>query len=156
MSFDAVVIGSGFGGAMVAYRLLAAGKRVLMIERGNWVDRAHAWEPAASLEMTESYAKDIPYRCEQGGHGKEIGGYACVGGPSVFYGCVAFRFRERDFEGDPDVVAGSGAHWPFDYQTIAPYYDRAEHLLGISGDDFNDPTRPARAHAYPQEPAALA
>ena len=35
-----------------------------------------------------------------GGHGQLIGGYACVGGPSVYYGCVAFRFRERDFVGD--------------------------------------------------------
>ena len=61
--WDAVVIGSGFGGAMVAHRLLAAGARVLMIERGDWVARGpEAWRPESSLEMTRHYDREIPYR----------------------------------------------------------------------------------------------
>ncbi len=61
--WDAVVIGSGFGGAMAAHRLISAGARVLMIERGDWVPRGEqAWLPGASLELTPAYAKDIPYR----------------------------------------------------------------------------------------------
>src|SRR5687768_215043 len=117
--WDVVVIGSGFGGAMVAHRAVAAGARVLMIERGDWVPRGDAaWKPDASLELTESYAKDIPYRCERGGRAPVLGGYACVGGPSVYYGCVGFRFREQDFVGDPGVVAGAGAAWPCRYDDI--------------------------------------
>lgn len=155
--WDAVIVGSGFGGAMVAHRLVAAGARVLMIERGDWVPRGEAaWRPEASLELTDSYAKDIPYRCDRGGHGKVIGGYACVGGPSVYYGCVAFRFRERDFAGDPGVVAGSGAAWPFTYDDLEPYYGEAEALLGIAGDDAADPTAPRRSTPYPFPPAPLA
>ena len=92
--WDAVVIGSGFGGAMVAHRLLAQGARVLMIERGAWVTRGPAaWQPESSLEMTRHYDREIPYRCVAGVYKDEISGYACVGGPSVFYGCVSFRFR---------------------------------------------------------------
>jgi choline dehydrogenase-like flavoprotein len=155
--WDAVVVGSGFGGAMVAHRLLGAGARVLMIERGDWVARGEAaWRPEASLEMTPAYAKDIPYRCDHGGHGKVIGGYACVGGPSVFYGCVSFRFRERDFEGDPGVVADSGAAWPYRYDELEPFYAEAERLLSISGDDAGDPTAPRRSGPFPQAPAPLA
>lgn len=155
--WDAVIVGSGFGGAMVAHRLIHAGAKVLMIERGDWVTRGDAaWRPEASLELTESYAKDIPYRCDRNGHGPIIGGYACVGGPSVYYGCVAFRFRERDFAGDPDVVAGSGAAWPFTYDDIEPYYGEAEKLLGIAGDDAADPTAPRRSAPYPFPPAPLA
>jgi len=155
--WDAVVIGSGFGGAMAAHRLIAAGARVLMIERGDWVPRGEqAWLPGASLELTPAYAKDIPYRCEAGGHGKLIGGYACVGGPSVYYGCVALRFRERDFEGDRDVVGGSGAAWPYRYDELEPYYGEAERLLRIAGDDAGDPTAPRRAAPYPFAPAPLA
>lgn len=155
--WDVVVIGSGFGGAMVAHRAVAAGARVLMIERGDWVPRGDAaWKPDASLELTESYAKDIPYRCDRGGHGPVIGAYACVGGPSVFYGCVGFRFREQDFVGDPGVVAGSGAAWPFRYDEIEPFYAEAEQLLGIHGDDSGDPTAPRRSTPFPYPPAPLA
>ncbi|HWO26767.1 MAG TPA: GMC family oxidoreductase [Kofleriaceae bacterium] len=157
MTWDAVIVGSGFGGAMAAHRLVEAGARVLMIERGDWVPRGDAaWRPEASLELTESYAKDIPYRCDRNGHGPIIGGYACVGGPSVYYGCVAFRFRERDFMGDPDVVGRSGAAWPFGYDAIEPYYGEAERLLGIAGDDAGDPTAPRRSGPFPYAPAPLA
>ena len=142
---------------MAAHRLIAAGARVLMIERGEWVPRgAEAWLPGASLELTPAYAKDIPYRCATGGHGKVIGGYACVGGPSVYYGCVAFRFRERDFTGDPGVVADSGAAWPVGYDELEPYYREAEQLLRIAGDDAGDPTAPRRAAPFPFPPARLA
>jgi len=155
--WDAVVIGSGFGGAMAAHRLIASGARVLMIERGDWVPRGEqAWLPSASLELTPSYARDIPYRCETGGHGKLIGGYACVGGPSIYYGCVALRFREADFVGDRDVVGDSAAAWPYRYDELEPYYGEAERLLRIAGDDTGDPTAPRRGAPYPFPPARLA
>ncbi|HEY4244396.1 MAG TPA: GMC family oxidoreductase [Kofleriaceae bacterium] len=155
--YDAVIIGSGFGGAMVAHRLAAAGARVLVLERGDWVPRGpEAWLPGASLELTPAYAKDIPYRCDRGGHGTTIGGYACVGGPSVYYGCVAFRFREADFVGDAGVVADSGAEWPYRYDELEPYYAAAERILGIAGDDAGDPTAPRRSGPFPFAPAALA
>jgi choline dehydrogenase-like flavoprotein len=155
--WDCVIVGSGFGGAMVAHRLVAAGARVLMIERGDWVARGDAaWRPEASLDLTPHYSREIPYRCEVGGYGPEIGAPSCVGGPSVFYGCVSFRFRERDFEGDPDVVADSGAAWPYRYDELEPFYAEAERLLGVAGDDAGDPTAPPRAAPFPQPPAALA
>ena len=157
MTWDAIVIGSGFGGAMAAHRLIAAGAKVLMIERGDWVERGDAaWRPEASLDMTPHYSRDIRYRCEAGAYQPEVGVAACVGGPSVFYGCVSFRFRERDFEGDPDVVADSGAAWPYRYDELEPYYAEAERLLGVAGDDAADPTAPPRSAPYPQSPAALA
>jgi choline dehydrogenase-like flavoprotein len=155
--WDAVIVGSGFGGAMAASQLIDAGARVLMIERGDWVPRGEdAWRPEASLEMTPYYKKDIPYDVKGASHGPVIGGYACVGGPSVFYGCVSFRFRERDFDGDPGVVAGSGAAWPFRYDELEPYYTAAERLLHIAGDDAGDPTAPRRSAPFPQAPGALA
>lgn len=155
--WDAIIVGSGFGGAMVAHRLIGAGLRVLMIERGAWVERGPAaWEPAASLELTRHYDREIPYRCVSGGYGGEIAGYACVGGPSVFYGCVSFRFRERDFPGDPGVIGDSGAAFPFGYDELEPYYGEAEQLLQIAGDDTGDPTAPRRSAPYPQAPAAFA
>lgn len=144
---------------MAAYRLMQAGARVLMIERGSWVKRGpEAWRSDASLELTPSYARDIRYRVATAdpGESEEIGGYACVGGPSVYYGGVSLRFREEDFIGAPEVVTDSQAAWPFRYDELEPYYAEAEALLGVAGDDTNDPTAPPRSIPFPQAPAPQA
>ena len=84
---DAVVIGSGFGGAMAAHELVHAGLDVLMLERGDWVERGpHNWDDAGSVDLTPSYSNEAPYRVAAGGNGPTLGSYSCVGGPSVFYG----------------------------------------------------------------------
>jgi len=50
--YDVIVIGSGFGGAMAAHAPVLAGARVLMLERGGWVDRGpHNWEPRGAMEL---------------------------------------------------------------------------------------------------------
>lgn len=143
---------------MAAYRLMQAGARVLMIERGSWVERGpSAWRDDSSLAFTPSYARDIRYSViAEGRPEQDIGSYACVGGPSVFYGGTSFRYRVEDFIGDADVIAASGAAWPCRYPDIEPYYTEAEALLSIAGDDSCDPTAPPRSAPFPQSPAPLA
>jgi choline dehydrogenase-like flavoprotein len=85
-----------------------------------------------------------------------MGLYSCVGGPSVFYGGVSFRFRERDFEPDAEICGASGAEWPFRYNDLEPYYSLAENMLNISGETGVDPTEPPRGMPFPQGPGALA
>jgi choline dehydrogenase-like flavoprotein len=153
---DAVVIGSGFGGAMAAHRLVRAGWRVLMIERGGWVPRGTARRhPLACHERTAHYSRESAYRCLAGGEAAEIASVFCVGGPSVFYGGASFRLREEDFAPGPDIVNGSRAAWPIDYQALEPYYGEAERILGVAGDDRDDPTRPPRSAPYPHQPPTL-
>ena len=148
--YDALIIGSGFGGAMAAHRLVRAGWRVLMIERGDWVPRGpSARDPRASMVRTPYYSRESAYHCLSGGEGPEIGGLFCVGGPSVFYGGASFRMREEDFRPGPEIVNGSGAAWPFGYDALEPYYGEAERILGVAGDDSDDPTRPPRRDPYP-------
>jgi choline dehydrogenase-like flavoprotein len=155
--FDALVIGSGFGGAMAAHRLVQAGWRVLMLERGDWVARDHASrDPCATLEFTPHYSKESAYRCISGAEGAEVGGLFCVGGASVFYGGASFRLREEDFTPSPDIVNGSGAAWPFPYAALEPYYQEAEAILAVAGDDTDDPTHPRRSAPYPSQPPRLA
>jgi choline dehydrogenase-like flavoprotein len=84
------------------------------------------------------------------------GAFHCVGGQSVFYGGVAFRFRAEDFEQDPEITGSSGAHWPWTYREIEPYYTEAEHILGVSGDTGLDPTEPLRSAGYREIPGDLA
>ncbi|MFQ5677814.1 MAG: NAD(P)-binding protein, partial [bacterium] len=104
--YDAIIIGSGFGGSMLAHELVNAGKNVLMLERGDWVARGeHNWEPNGSIDLTPHYSKETPYRVLAGGNANVMGAYNCVGGPSVFYGAVSMRLREADFEADSAIIA---------------------------------------------------
>lgn len=149
--YDAIIIGSGFGGAMVAHVLVNAGKRVLMLERGSWVPRGeHNWAPDGTIDLTPFYTKETPYRVLAGGNSDVMGLYACVGGPSVFYGGVSMRLRAADFDEAPEIVGDSGAKWPYDYAELEPYYTRAEALLNIAGRAGDDPTEPPRTEPYPQ------
>ncbi len=155
--YDIIIIGSGFGGSMTAYKLVNAGKNVLMLERGGWVKRGpENWEAGQTLELTPQYDKTSPLKVESGGNKPTIGQYSCVGGPSVYFGGVSFRFREKDFEPPVDIIGDSQAQWPITYQDLEPYYDEAEKLLNISGESGVDPTEPHRNGDFPQKPGELA
>ncbi|HYH83588.1 MAG TPA: GMC family oxidoreductase [Longimicrobium sp.] len=155
--FDAVVIGSGFGGCMAALELVEAGWRVLMLERGGWVERGpHNWQGDGAFVRTPFYAADAAYDVHTGaGKPARERLCTCVGGPSVFYGGASFRFRERDFGVSPEIVDGSGAAWPLGYGDLEPFYGRAERLLGVAGEAGADPTEPPRSTPYPQRPRRL-
>jgi choline dehydrogenase-like flavoprotein len=147
--YDAIIVGSGVGGAMVAHGLVSAGLRVLMIERGPRVQRApDNWAPDAALELSPYYTMESHFSMRGDDPGRS-GTYQCVGGPAVFYGGVSYRMREVDFEPCPEIVRGSLASWPYTYQDIEPYYGWAERVLGVAGRTSADPQEPARSCAYP-------
>jgi choline dehydrogenase-like flavoprotein len=156
-AYDAIVIGSGFGGAMAAHVLVEAGWSVLMLERGDWVAReARNWSVEAVGPLTPHYSTESPYRLMDDAGDTTAGAFHCVGGPSVFYGGVAFRFRAEDFEHDPEIAGNSGARWPWTYAELEPYYAEAERILGVAGEAGVDPTEPGRSTPYPQPPMELA
>jgi choline dehydrogenase-like flavoprotein len=155
--YDLIVIGSGFGGTMAAAPAVFAGKRVLIIEAGPWVSRGpDNWSATGFSEATPYFRRDDPFNVAAGGKGATLGQYLCVGGASVFYGGVAMRMRERDFEPDPAIDHGSGAAWPYTYRDLEPYYSQAEDLLHVAGSTGDDPTEPPRSTAFPNPPAPLA
>lgn len=155
--FDAIIIGSGFGGSMTAHRLANAGWKIAIIERGDSIKRGpHNWGRNASVDLTPNYDKSQPYDVIRGGNKPRMGSYSAYGGPSIFYGGVSFRFREDDFNPPEDIVGDSKAKWPISYDDISPYYDQAEEILQISGEDKIDPTEPHRNRPFPQGPPKLA
>src|SRR5262249_44389372 len=139
--YDAVIVGSGFGGAMAAHYLVRAGLRVAMVERGDWVARSPVnWSQESVGTRTPYYSKETPYRVLAGGERDLMGAFYCVGGPSVFYGGVSLRFRAQDFEPAPEIVAGSGAEWPYRYSELERWYGAAEEIIGVAGELGADPT----------------
>lgn len=155
--YDAIVIGSGFGGAGAAHALVSAGRSVLMLERGEWVARGpENWLPGSAGMLTPHYSSDSPILADTDRGTARHGGYFLVGGPSVFYGGVSLRFREADFTPDPEFSADSGAAWPLRYDDLEPWYAKAESLIGVAGESGVDPTEPRRSGPYPFPPGRLA
>jgi choline dehydrogenase-like flavoprotein len=156
-AYDALVIGSGFGGTMAAHTLVHAGLRVLMLERGTWVRRGpQNWTGEQVGLLGEHYAAESPYLVYDERGRSTAGAFSCVGGPSVFYGGVALRFRAEDFESNPDVDGDSGAAWPYTYGDLEPYYAAAERIIGVAGESGEDPTEPPRSGPYTEPAGPLA
>ena len=146
---DAIVIGSGMGGSTAAHVLVEAGMDVVMIERGPHVERGEQnWARDAALELSPYFTMESHYRLRGAEHGRK-GTFQCVGGPSVFYGGVTLRLRETDFGSRSEIVASTGAAWPFSYHDLAPFYDAAERLLGVAGRPPHDGTEPVDRANYP-------
>ena len=157
ITYDALVIGSGFGGMMAAHTLVHSGLRVLMLERGDWVRRSpESWQGDQVGPLGRHFHTESPYDVYDERGRSTTGAFFCVGGPSVFYGGVALRFRTEDFESNPDIEAGSGAVWPYSYADLEPYYMEAERIIGVAGVAGADPTEPPRSAAYAEPPAPLA
>jgi choline dehydrogenase-like flavoprotein len=155
--YDAIVVGSGFGGCMAALPLVEAGLRVLMLERGGWVERGpHNWEDDGPFVRTPHYITDGGYSLRTRLGWRAQGICTCVGGPSVFYGGASFRFREADFRPPSQIIAESGARWPLAYSDLESYYASAERILGVSGEAGIDPTEPPRSNPFPAPAPPLA
>lgn len=144
--YDAVIVGSGFGGAMVAQSLAAAGFRVVVLERGVWPWRDDAdWSPHQVI-VRNRYGASAPLWVRQYRQRRfrPLWPTAVVGGLSVIFGGAAMRLRSTDF-----------AHWPFSYADLEPYYARAERLLGIHGAVDAAAWEPPRSGPFPHAPGEL-
>ena len=140
--YDIVIIGTGAGGGTMAHALAGTSARVLILERGDFIPQEEEnWNP-------EAVWIDRRYQTKErwiNGNGQEFAPYThyCVGGNTKFWGSVLYRLRRADFEETPHVDGVSPA-WPNDYDTLRPYYDRAERLFQVRGDHLIDPTEPPR------------
>ena len=146
--FDLVIIGSGAGGGTMAYALAPSGARILILERGDFVPQEEEnWSPEAVWKHRR-YRQKERWVDDTGLH-REFLPYTHygVGGNTKFWGSALFRFRREDFD---ETVHGDGISpaWPIDYDTLAPYYDRAERIYQVHGQHGVDPTDPPRA-SYP-------
>lgn len=145
--YDIAIIGSGPAGATMAHRLSQTGARILLVERGGYLPREPAnWEVDAVF-LDRRYRAD-EYWTDRHGRRFAPGIHYFVGGNSKVYAAVMLRYRREDFSAI-EYLEGISPAWPFGYDELAPYYDRAESLFGVHGRAGDDPTEPAPRGPYP-------
>lgn len=160
--YDAIVVGSGATGGWAAKELTEKGLRVIMLEAGRKLDPAKDFKmlafpydlkyrnaiPQAQLlkkrqpiqskcYACDEYANhlfvddvDNPYTTAEGKPFDWIRGRQ-VGGRTLMWGRQSYRFSDYEFKAA--TRDGFGVDWPIGHAELAPYYERVERFVGISG-----------------------
>ena len=152
-NYDAIIVGTGAAGGIVACVLAEAGKNVLLLERGRALSFSDVGRDHLRNQRLAIYGHNAGPELignprvfvDPQGRSQLVKPHepnyhnnaACVGGGTRVYGAQAWRFHPDDFRmaskyGVPD--GSSLADWPITYETLEPFYERAEWELGVAGD----------------------
>ncbi len=155
--FDAIIIGSGAGGGTVAFSLASAGKRVLLVERGPKFSDTTAYRDERRMLINKEAFDDRTF--EVNGRQTRLHISGILGGGTSLYGGVLIRPSRYDFHPGKYYDKYLPRHlwdWPITYDDLAPYYDKIEHLLQVSGDNTTPiPIVETPTHGYPWGVPAL-
>jgi choline dehydrogenase-like flavoprotein len=168
---NAVVVGAGAAGGIVAKELSAAGLSVVLLERGKWYTSNDCRKDDLRNQRTTVLgnafgpedegnprvlvdAEGVPHIMlpSEGGYQNNA---ACVGGGTLSYGAMAWRYLPQDFRMRSTYGAPAGSSledWPISYEDLEPYYEKAEYEIGISGDDSGTPFHGPRRRPLPMPP----
>jgi cholesterol oxidase len=153
--FDAVIVGSGFGGSVMACRLAEAGLSVCLLERG----KAY---PPGSFPRSPHAVKDNFWDPSEGQHGLfniwsfrhlEAVISAGLGGGSLIYANVLIRKDEKWFVRD-GYENGAYEYWPVTREDLDPHYERVEKMLGGQVYPFDKPPYDATSKTRAMQIAA--
>lgn len=125
--YDALIIGSGAGGAAAAYRLTRAGLNVLLLEKGSELPTDGS---TLDIERVVHRGEFLSRESWRDGRGREIQPEERfnVGGKTRWYGAALLRYGAHEFEPES---AHQCAGWPIAYRDLEPYYSECERLLGV-------------------------
>ena len=168
---NAVVIGSGAGGGIVAKELAAAGLDVALLERGRWVtpaderkddlrnQRTTALGPSCGPDEEKEprvfVAPDGREQIVWPADGAYNNNAACVGGGTLTYGAMAWRYMAQDFRMKSIYGVPEGStldDWPITCADLEPFYEKAEWEIGVAGDLTGDPFKAPRRRPLPMPP----
>lgn len=150
--YDLIIIGSGAGGGTLARHLAPSGKKILLLERGDWLTReAENWSAEAVFVNNRYISPDKWY--DQKGKEFQPQVHYFVGGATKLYGAALYRLRKEDFE-ELKHHDGISPAWPITYEELEPYYTKAEELYQVHGERGEDPTEPNASAPYPFPPVS--
>ena len=168
-SYDAIVVGTGISGGWAAKELCENGLKTLVLERGPMVkhrddyptanldtwDFPHAGQPSQEdIKKQEKqnrtgyttkapskhwFVNDLEHPYNETKRFDWIRGYH-VGGRSIMWGRHSYRWSDLDFKANKKE--GVAVDWPVRYKDIAPWYDKVESYIGISGEPLGLPQLP--------------
>jgi choline dehydrogenase-like flavoprotein len=145
--YDVIIIGTGAGGGTLARKLAPTGKKILVLERGEFLAKE-----SSELEDIEVFKKEQYHAPDQwyDTNGEPFSPQTnySVGGNTKVYSGALLRFRERDFE-EVQHQKGVSPAWPLKYQDFEPYYTEAEQLYQVHGKAGDDPTEPPHSQDFP-------
>ena len=148
--YDVIIVGTGAGGGTLAYALASTGKRILLLERGDYVPREKDNWSTKAVNVEGKYNTKEVRRDARGGELHPHTNY-WVGGNTKFYGAALFRLRREDF-GEIKHRGGVSPAWPISYEDMEGYYSQAELLYQVHGLRGEDPTEPFASAPYPYPP----
>lgn len=153
--YNIVIVGSGMGGGTLAYALKDSGASVLLVERGDFLPRERENWSVADVFGRKRY-QNAEQWYDPAGKPFDPGTYYYVGGNTKFYGASLARFRRSDFQA-VSHADGVSPGWFMSYDELAPFYDIAERIYRVHGDQHDDPTltrdRPFPFPAVSHEPS---
>jgi choline dehydrogenase-like flavoprotein len=146
-AYDVIIIGTGAGGGTLARHLAPSGKRVLLLERGDWLPREPANWLAQDVFVDGKYVSPDTWY-DGNGRAFQPQVHYFVGGATKLFGAALYRLRPRDF-GELHHYDGISPAWPITYDELEPYYTRAEQYYEVHGARGEDPTEGAASAPYP-------
>ena len=168
---NAVVVGAGAAGGVVARQLALAGLSVALFERGPWYTTADCRKD--DLRNQRTTVLGHAFGPQDDGHPRVVidssgaahvvrpseaayqNNAACVGGGTLSYGAQAWRYLPQDFRMKSTYGAPPGSSledWPIAYGDLEPFYDQAEYEIGVSGDYAPTPFHGPRRRGLPMPP----
>src|SRR5690349_17777107 len=145
--YDVIIIGSGAGGGTLAHALASSGKRILLLERGDFLPRElENWDPKPVVVDGRYISKDTWFGSDGKPFQPQV--HYFVGGATKLYGAALYRLRPQDFE-EIKHVNGISPGWPLSYDDFEPWYSAAERLYQVHGNAGEDPTEGPRSEPYP-------
>lgn len=168
---NAIIVGAGASGGIVAKELASAGLSVALLERGEWpVYDKHINDELISQRTFvlgsvsgPDWKKNPRVYVHPDGKRETVLANdhrysplaACVGSGTVTYGAMAWRFMEEDFKLKSvygEVEGSTLEDWPISYDELEPYYEKAEWEIGVAGEMGANPFEAPRRKGYPMPP----
>ncbi len=146
--YDVIIIGTGAGGGTLARHLAPSGKRILLLERGDWLPREPANWSTVDVFVDGRYISPDSWYDPKAKSFFQPQVHYFVGGATKLYGAALYRMREQDF-GELRHHDGLSPAWPISYADMEPYYTKAEEYYQVHGARGEDPTDPPGSAPYP-------